>query len=435
MTTRFLAAAVLLTLGGCAGTTGSDNAAGADAATSLCVVPSGFCPNFCERGTATQGSACKADSDCACGMRCQVDCNTPQASSCPNLCTTGKGVQGESCAGPNDCACGLGCFQNTCEPYKDALAGCSCTAGTCQPFDGALAGCSCGGGAPACVPNKTESCPCAGGGAGTQVCNAAGTGYSPCDGGGGGPADVSQPTPDTATPTPDAGPPPTDPGATCLPKSKKACQGNTAVWLDSCGELDVTIQECPTGTGCSQGICTGACTPHAEQRCVGNHVYWFDSCAKKESIAKQCADEEFCKGCVETDAVCAEVPSCVKPFYSGNWTMTANPSSKDLCGLGNASYPQQVLKLVVDGSVATGSITVLGNTVNYTGSVTGKTMTLESHYTVSGLTDEQHDEKMEVTFTSGSVFTGIHQDGVTVDIGIGEPFTCTVYWNVTGQRQ
>lgn len=289
--------------------------------------------------------------------------------------------------------------------------------------------CGCGGSdVPAgdtCAPGETQLCLCTATENGIQTCNDNGTGWGSCeqclaD-------DVVQPPADTSTP--DTGS--EDNGQVCLPQYEKKCVGKNVHWFDSCGQQAELVDSCDVG--CTAGECAQGCVPKESVKCVDGQPHFFDSCGVDGGIfgAKACADHEFCK---DTDTGNPDDKFCQKPYYNGKWVMTANPNTKEVCGIASTTYPSQALQLTVEGSNATASIFILGYTVNYEGTVEGKTLNMEGNYTQTGITGTvDHQETIEVVFSSPSEFAGIHSDEFELDL-LGEPLPCVVYWNVTGAK-
>lgn len=282
---------------------------------------------------------------------------------------------------------------------------------------------------PACVPGITQSCLCLGG-EGVQACNSEGTGFTACEC----PSATSDAhlAPDVTT---DWGGTQAEdisgPDMNCTPQALKACKEGNVVWLDSCGNYGGIAEACGENSTCSGDTCIEVCTPHAAKYCLKNAIYWYDSCGEAEGPAELCGDEQFCKGCTVDEAPCDGSPNCIKPFYNGTWEMVANPDTQTACGgLSETKYFKQKLVLEVDGSDATGQISVANIQVDYTGTITGKKLVLTGSYSQTDLgVTIDHDETIEVEFESLNSFSGLHIDSYDL---IGLP--CTVYWDVTGTK-
>ena len=283
-----------------------------------------------------------------------------------------------------------------------------------------------------CTPGKVEFCPCPGGGAGTQACTQDGKGYETCDCSGvtGAGTTESGTTDGSAT---DGG---TSEGATT---EGATTEGATTEGATTGG---TTTEGTTTGGGTTGGGTTGeGCAPQGPQDlkvktvCHQGNPFWVDVCGETQSGAKICEDEEFCK---DADSSCegAECASCVKPYYDGTWKLTADPDTKDACGIATSTYPTQYLELTVDGTVATAHLEVIGIEVNYTGSVEGKTLLLEGNWQEqSALGTVYHEELLELVFASPSMAEGTHKDAFSMDAGLGVPIDCTTYWTVTAEKQ
>jgi hypothetical protein len=311
-----------------------------------------------------------------------------------------------------------------------------------------------GGGTSVCEPGETQTCVCPDGN-GAQSCNTAGTGWDSCvcggggGGGGGGGADaggadasgggqdVDQPDPPEDTSgngTPEVGP-------DCTPSAEKACDGDTLVWLDSCGAFQENIESCAPGGYCADGACVAGCTPHAEKRCVGNDVHWFDSCGAEEGPAEVCDDDEFCDGCQAEDDTCAKEGQCVKAVLTGTWHVTADPDTKDACGMGNATFLPVMMDLQVDGTTVTGHADILAFSIDYAGTLDGKHLTMTGTYseseTIMGQTITiDHTENYDVYFSDLETFSGTNEDSFVMALGamLGD-IPCSLYWTVTGVKQ
>ncbi len=311
--------------------------------------------------------------------------------------------------------------------------------------------------AQVCKPGSAVSCSCPAGGTGFQKCNADGTGYLPCYCG----VDAG-PTPDVGPScashaeqkcsdgavywfddcgvreelVQECGPGMHCEGAACVPDApecashaSKACSQGAVYWFDSCGQPESLAETCAAGTHCEGGECVPdapSCTPHATQKCDGDNVYWFNSCDEKESVAEICDPTQFC---VESH--------CVKANFEGTWTVTADPPTKSACGLGSAQFaPMDLVLTVLDSppGAVEAHTTVLGQTIDYTGTLDGKKLTLQASYQTTGALGASvyHDETWDVTFTAMNHFEGILADSFHDDSGL---VSCTLYWNVLGDRK
>jgi hypothetical protein len=323
-----------------------------------------------------------------------------------------------------------------------------------------------------CVPGETNLCLCEDTSTGVQSCLEDGAGYGACACGSvlpdGGDGDVTEEDSDgNGTPSGDE----TD-SDDCTPENFQGCDGDAIVWFDSCGakgavvetcvspqtcenascigceanavsqcspggdglywfdscgEQGTLIAACPTGTSCVAGTCISACTPHATQECHNDDLWWFDSCGETESVAKACEEEQFCLN-----------DACVKPFYDGVWKLEALPNSKAGCAGEQATFPPQYLELVVNGSTATGHIDVLEFDVNFTGTLEGKNLQMIAYWSQQGtpplIPDIDHEETLDVVFTSPTTFEGTDTDVYTTEL-LGIELPCSLYWIVTGERQ
>ena len=275
-----------------------------------------------------------------------------------------------------------------------------------------------------CAPGATQLCLCTASEQGVQTCNENATGWGPCAG-------CSNTPPADAGAT-DTSAPPEDSGQQCLTQYEKKCVDKDVYWFDSCGNQETKVESCEIG--CAAGECAQGCVPKSTVKCVDGQPHFFDSCGVDGGVygAKACKDFEFCK---DTPTGDPEGAFCVKPYYNGNWSMTANPDTKEVCGLANSIYPKQTLELTVNGQDATGVVNIQGYTVNYVGTVEGKTLTLTGNYTQSDITGTiEHEVVIEVVFNDPNEFEGIHSDSFELDL-LGTLMPCVVYWNVTGVKQ
>ena len=302
-----------------------------------------------------------------------------------------------------------------------------------------------------CDSGEYQECPCADGETEVQQCKDDGSGWGNCScDPGGDPVpdagttdtvdtpDVTLPDPDGTLLDPDV--PVVDPdthetpddGGECQPQWEKVCNGDIVVWVDSCGMLGDTIESCAEIGYCSSGACVEACLPKHEERCSGNAIYWFDSCGAKESVSVACADDEFCVGCHEDDDLCSKDAQCAKAFYNGQWKISADPNTKDACGMGNSTYFDLTIDLTIheDGSAeAFGD--VLEYELHYVGQLTGKNLEMTGTYsqTSLGMTID-HTEVIDVDFISLEIFEGLSADTFVMPVLGG----CTLYWNITGVK-
>ena len=215
----------------------------------------------------------------------------------------------------------------------------------------------------------------------------------------------------------------------CEAKALSQCSvsGDGLYWFDSCGEQGSLILACPFGTSCVNGTCISVCIPHATQECHKDDLWWFDSCGEPESVAEACAAEQFCVN-----------NACVKPYYNGTWKLEALPSSKAGCAGEQATFPPQYLDLDVDGSIATGHIDVLQFDVNFVGTLEDKNLNMVAYWSQPGtpplIPDINHEETLDVVFTSPTAFEGTDTDVYTTEL-LGMEIPCSLYWIVTGERQ
>ena len=324
-----------------------------------------------------------------------------------------------------------------------------------------------------CAPGTTNICLCPGGETGAQSCKDDGSGYDPCQCGDApadaGPAEDAE-APD-ATPEADAEPPVVDSGAdaliceprdfkdckedtdevwwfdscgrfdelvetceegqcqgaectgdTCTADVAKGCSGNAIHWFDSCGDIGSFVSQCPDGTSCycpggsdtcPEPDCSQSCNPHEYTACHEGHVWFFDSCDQPESVSDGCEDTEFCTN-----------DACVKPYYDGTWHVTSDDQKP-----GVGSFVPLFVAMTVDGTDITASTSVLGITIDYTGTLAGKAFTLFASYTYGS---ETHDESWQCTFESATTFTGLLADSISIE-GLGD--FGQVVWNITGDKQ
>ena len=290
-----------------------------------------------------------------------------------------------------------------------------------------------------CDPGATQACICPSA-EGAQSCNEDGSGWETCVCAESEPSrgvPVEDTTPDEvidsgdATDTSETGDDASEPSATCTPNAEKACEGDTLVWLDSCGVFQENIEDCAQVGYCSDGACVSACLPQHERRCKGNDVYWFDSCGSEGGQAEACAPDEFCEGCKPEDANCAKEGECVKATLSGTWLVTADPSSQSVMG-GDVPFLPAMVDLNIDGTDVTGYAEVGAYVINYVGTLTGKNLKMTGEYTESSaLGDVDHVEVYDVHFSDPETFSGLNSDTFSVPV-FGE---MTIYWNLTGVKQ
>jgi hypothetical protein len=323
-----------------------------------------------------------------------------------------------------------------------------------------LTACEAGSSGPKiCDSGVYQECPCADGTTGVQQCKDTGAEWGNCscdavvdpvpDAGttdtvdtpdviGSGPdvigsgPDVIGSGPDVPVVDPDTHEPP-DVGEECKPQWEKVCNGDIVVWVDSCGTLGDTIESCAEIGYCSSGACVEACLPKHEERCSGDSIYWFDSCGVKESVSLQCAEDEFCIGCHEDDDLCSKEAQCAKAFYNGEWKVSADPNTKDACGMGNSTYFDLVIDLTIhEDGTAEAFGDVLDYDLHYVGQLTGKNLEMIGTYsqTSMGMTID-HEEVIDVDFTDLETFEGLSADTFVMPVLGG----CTLYWNITGIKQ
>lgn len=292
-----------------------------------------------------------------------------------------------------------------------------------------------------CVPNQTFECKCVGDPtgvkSGVQACNAFGNGLEECQcavgtGGAGstvggattGGSDTTS-TDGGTTEGADTGDATGDTGEPCLGEYEKQCVGTLLYWFDSCGDQTEQVADCGSG-GCLDGACQGVCTPKVEKKCHNGNPWWFDSCGEPGSGADICQAEQFCLNA-----------TCVKPFYDGNWTVTADPDTKPLGGLGNAQFLPTTLALLITGSNASAELLNFTVDVTYTGTLEGKVLKMSASYDEGGQFGAHHEENVVVTFSDPLTFTGTITDQITADLGLGggaQPIGQLV-WLVTGKKQ
>jgi len=307
-------------------------------------------------------------------------------------------------------------------------------------FVAALGCIACGGGSDVpegdtCAPGETQLCLCTATEQGVQTCNENATGWGSCEGCTTAPEDTTQPPADTGSP--DTTTPPDDNGQQCFTQHEKQCVGKDVYWFDSCGNQETKFESCDIG--CSAGECAQGCVPKESVKCVDGQPHFFDSCGVDGGVygAKACDDTQFCKDTIDGNP---DGIFCVKPYYNGTWKLTADPKTKSACGLGDATYATLYLDLAVENGNATATATFLGEEVAYAGTVTGKQMLVSATYQEkqNSLGTEvivDHTTTLDVTFVAPDQFEGIDADSFEADLGLGDPLACTIYWDVTGEKQ
>ena len=215
------------------------------------------------------------------------------------------------------------------------------------------------------------------------------------------------------------------------------CVGTTCVGQYSCNDDNLcTADACDPAEGCSN-------TPvpdEAQLTCVAGDTQW--KCVGGECLCTPKCEQFSCgdDGCGGT-CTCIKDTECVAELCvstqggggtSGDWLVSANPSSQTLAGLFPATFVPTVYTLVIEENVLTGSTSAVGITVDYTGTVNGSDFIMTGSYSNSslGLT-ESHVETWNCTFTSPTEFTGTMTDVITL---LGSPFG-NLTWNITGILQ
>ena len=81
----------------------------------------------------------------------------------------------------------------------------------------------------------------------------------------------------------------------CSSSGLTQCNGNG---YQTCGNYDSDsclewsgINYCPSGYGCSFGVCKSICSPNQTKKCDGDDLYWYDSCGNKGEMALDCGND------------------------------------------------------------------------------------------------------------------------------------------------
>ncbi len=229
-------------------------------------------------------------------------------------------------------------------------------------------------------------------------------------------------------PTPDPGPTPdvddSDPGSVdpgeveCTPKYGKACQDNTSIWVDSCGNPGVVHEICGDDKTCEGGECQEVCDSHASQKCQGGNLFWFDSCGNPEDVAQAC--EQWCAD-----------DTCVTGTLDGTWLVTAEPGSQQLGAVGAVEYGPRTATITIVGAEVTMTVDVGVPQAIYKGSIVDQKLDLAAQWADPGPPPLEHEATFQAELTGPAQFHGVEVDTVTSQ---GSPQGKLV-WNVTGKKQ
>jgi formylglycine-generating enzyme required for sulfatase activity len=95
----------------------------------------------------------------------------------------------------------------------------------------------------------------------------------------------------------------------CAPNTSSACYGGDVWWYDSCGNLDVRMDDC---TACESCIATSGTSAEcratvalSKKQCVDGDVTWFDSCNVQGAVFQTCQACETCSNLGALDAQCS----------------------------------------------------------------------------------------------------------------------------------
>ena len=143
---------------------------------------------------------------------------------------------------------------------------------------------------------------------------------------------------------------------TCQPMVEKACQGDTVVWKDSCGNVNQVAQYCDDANPCTIDSCdpaaaacsfvlnpTPECDPckpaKADTVCDGDNIVWVDGCGEPGEVFVSCDDGDACTTdtCDEATLACAYLPAndgagCECEAQVGQKCMGADVVWVDSCG-------------------------------------------------------------------------------------------------------
>ena len=131
------------------------------------------------------------------------------------------------------------------------------------------------------------------------------------------------------------------------------------------------------------------------------------------------------KGATGSATVVIDVKSA---SYDGTYTVVANPKTGSCLSNGDSTWVDTQLKITVTGSVIKGSEIGAPVAVNYTGTISGSSFTMNAKYNDGQSGD--HDDTYTGTFSSATTFTGTLKDKISTS-GLT---LCTLTWNVTASR-
>ncbi|MBR56806.1 MAG: hypothetical protein CMH54_01980 [Myxococcales bacterium] len=121
---------------------------------------------------------------------------------------------------------------------------------------------------------------------------------------------------------------------------------------------------------------------------------------------------------------------------SGQWMLTANPSSQEFCS-NMQTFDAQVLVLSVTGDGhATATLAPPGwaITLNFDGTLAGTKLTMVAEYTEAGPPSigwaTEHTHTIDVTISSTLNFAGSYVHELVPN----DASPCTRYWNISGSR-
>jgi hypothetical protein len=212
--------------------------------------------------------------------------------------------------------------------------------------------------------------------------------------------------------------------------------------IDTCDEASNSVKHSPFNKACGEGNpCTsGLCDPlngcslvnmPNDTPCPGGTCLLGECTCTPECAPGSCGDDGcggFCK--------CSDGLACVNEVcegqqddpWTGTWTVTANPNTQSLGGLGSASFIPTDLVLVVDGVSASGTVNNGGQVVQYTGTATDSTLSLSASFTdAAGIL---HQETWSLTLVDPTKAEGVMDENLSV---FGFPFALT--WNVTAVKK
>jgi hypothetical protein len=336
------------------------------------------------------------------------------------LCTGGDQCKNSKCTGATlDCNDGNPCTDDSCNPNKGCVQLNNSKA--CSDNDASTQGDVCKDGT--CVPGALIDCddgnPCTD----DKLDKLKGCVHPP------NPAPCSDNNVCTLADTCVAG--------KCVSGPTKNCDDEEFCTFDYCHPVtgcEATVvadgNSCP---GFPNSVCvSGKCSCQAGcngSTCAGDGCGGQCDCAPGSSCVSGVCSVAGCGDCPAI-AFCVN-NQCVVPDYNGEWKVTANPSTKLVCGLANATYLPLTLTLTVVGNIATATASVAGFNLSYVGTVAGKHLKVVAQYTESGfLGDIEHTSVIEVDFDSPTTFDGTDSDSFVY------PFLgpCSVIWVIHGQK-